>query len=241
MNKKRALKRFTQTYGLHKNDMLAKLDLLLESFNTQRKEIQANKKIAVAADRTLYHIYARIDDFNVNHKDAVLAVSLHHQRLQAEMLELLKELEQLLIDFAAIRERIKQRIEKKGSFPGAEKLVDLLLSRFQTISLRIYDLNNAAATNHKRVLRALPYLDKAHSKLVRFCSGFNEFQRMFSGMFGHNSPNHGKFRHPYHYQTYRKALEDHGAYYSRVKLHSEHLVDSLFQEMLGFYHQVAEA
>lgn len=241
MNKKRALKHFTQTYGLRKDDKVAKLDLLLESFNRQKNDIAGNRKLAMVMDRTLHQIYARIDDFNVNHKDAILAISLHHSRLQAAMVELMNELEELLIEFDAFRDRIKRRLERKESFPGAEELVGLLLNRFSTISSKIYDLNNEAATNHKRVLRALPYLNKAHSKLVRFCSGFNEYQRTFSKMYGYNSPNHGKFRHPYHYQTYRKALEDHGAYYSKVKLHSEHLVDSLSQEMLGLYNQVAEA
>ncbi|PVH14321.1 uncharacterized protein CXQ87_002449 [Candidozyma duobushaemuli] len=241
MDCKHALRNFPSDLGLCKNDKLSNFGNMLENLEKKRRSIARsnNKHLAKQADQMLNEVYSRIDEANNNHKNAVVAVHREHKHLKKRMLRSLKDLHKLSLDHASTREKICQRLEKNGSFPGADKVIESELSKFQDISLRIYDLNSSAASLQKKTLQQLQSLDKAHANLARFCKGLNDQQYHLTRKL--ESSMVSKPRHAYNYSPYKKALKDHQGHYDRMTKYTEHLIDSLFKEMVGLYHEFAEA
>lgn len=241
MERKQAWKDFPNHLGLCANDKLSNFGNVIETLEKKRRSVakSGNKQLAKQADQMLNEVYSRIDEANNNHRNAVLAVYHNHKHLKKRMLRLLKDLHKLLLDHASTREKIAQRLQKNGSFPGADKVIELELNKFQEISLKIYDLNSSAASLQKKTLEQLQSLDKAHANLARFCKGLNDQQYYLSRKLGPSMLS--KPRHAYNYLPYKKALKDHQGHYDRMTRYTEHLIDRLFEEMVGLYHEFAEA
>lgn len=241
MDCKHALKNFPSDLGLCRHDKLSNIGIVIENLEKKRRSNSrsGSKDLARQADQMLNEVYSRIDEANNNHKNAVVKVYREHKHLKKRLLRQLKDLHKLLLDHASTREKISQRLEKNGSFPGAERVIELDLRKFQDISLRIYDLNSSAASLQKTTLQQLQSLDKAHANLARFSKGLNDQQYLLSRKLGSSVVS--KPRHAYNYLPYKKALKEHRGHYDRMTKYTEHLIDSLFKEMVGLYHEFAEA